>query len=151
MQATEGEHSEPSLNSIRCGIQSHNHEGPGAAAYMMWSHFRAEQTSRAAAFITDCSLLSWLHRILVQLAAQNLQICSSFTHPRAQSVYSMKHFNDFFQNADSVHVVSSSRGSWQSQAIKFVSWIFKPKFFINVAVKSTTSLAHAVFTITVVV
>ena len=57
----------------------------------------------------------------------------------------MQHFNDFFRNADSVHVVSSSSGSGQSYATKYISCIFEAKFFINGAIKSATLLAHAVF------
>ena len=58
----------------------------------------------------------------------------------------MQHFNDFFpEYTDSVRVVSSSSGSWQSQTTKYISCISADKFFINDAIKSATLLAHAVF------
>jgi len=44
----------------------------------------------------------------------------------------------FFRNADVVHIVSSSSGSGQSQATKYISCIFETKFFINGAIKSAT-------------
>ena len=46
-----------SLNSIRSGTRSQRRS---RSRGVMCSYFRAEQTSRAAAFITDCSLSSWL-------------------------------------------------------------------------------------------
>jgi len=45
------------LNLIRCGM--HN-QWRSRSSGVLWSHLRAEQTSRAAAFVTDWSLLSWL-------------------------------------------------------------------------------------------
>jgi len=58
---------------------------------------------------------------------------------------SIQRFYDFFRDADSVRVVSSSSGSWQSQATKYISCIFEAKFFTNGAIKSVTLLAHAAF------
>jgi len=55
-------------------------------------------------------------------------------------------FYDFFRNADSVRVVSSSSGPGQSQPSKYISCIIEAKFFINDAIKSANLLAHAVFT-----
>jgi len=46
-----------SLNSIRSGTRS---QWRSWSSGVMCSYFCAEQTSRAAAFITDCSLSSWL-------------------------------------------------------------------------------------------
>jgi len=46
-------------------------------------------------------------------------------YPHAQT--SMQHFYDFFWNADSVHVVSSSSGSWQSYT-EYISFIFEATF-----------------------
>jgi len=46
-----------SLNSIRSGTRS---QWRSRSSGVMCSYFHAEQTSRAAAFITDCSLSSWL-------------------------------------------------------------------------------------------
>ena len=57
----------------------------------------------------------------------------------------MQHFYDFFRNAASVRVVSSSSVSGQSQATKYISCIFEAKFFIDGGMKSATLLAHAVF------
>ena len=57
----------------------------------------------------------------------------------------MQHFYDFFSNADPVHVVSSSSGSGQSQATKYISCIFEAIFFITGGVKSPTLLTHVVF------
>ena len=53
MQATEG----TSWNSIRCGMRN---QLRCWSSGVLWSHFLAEHTSRAAAFVTDCSLSSWL-------------------------------------------------------------------------------------------
>jgi len=64
-------------------------------------------------------------------------------YPRAQYIHATLY--DFFPNADSVHVVSSSSGSGQIQAMRYISCIFEAKFFINCAIKSVTLLAHAVF------
>jgi len=41
----------------------------------------------------------------------------------------MQHFYDFFRNADFVRVVSSSSGSRQSQATKFISCMFEAIFY----------------------
>ena len=46
-----------SLISIRTGTRS---QWRSRSSGVMCSYFRAEQTSRAAVFITDCSLLIWL-------------------------------------------------------------------------------------------
>ena len=57
----------------------------------------------------------------------------------------MQHFSDFFRNAVSVRVASPSGESVQSQAIKYIICIFEATFFIHIAIKSATLLAHAVF------
>jgi len=57
VQCKQRKASTASLNSIRCGTRN---QWRSWSSGVMWSHFRAEQTSRAAAFITDCSLSSWL-------------------------------------------------------------------------------------------
>jgi len=64
-----------------------------------------------------------------------------YTH--AQNIYAT-FLCLFFWNADSIHAVSSSSGSTQSQATKYIGFIFEAKFFINGAIKSATLLAHAV-------
>jgi len=60
-------------------------------------------------------------RISVQFTAHNLQICKRFIRVHKTP---MQHFNDFFRNADSDHVVSSSSGSEQSHA-KYISCILE--------------------------
>ena len=60
-------------------------------------------------------------------------------HPRAQNVRAI-FFMIFFRNADSV-----LHRSGQCKATKYISCIFEAKFFINRAIKSTTLLAHVVF------
>jgi len=51
----------------------------------------------------------------------------------------------FFRNADCVRVVSSSSGSEQIQATKYISYMFEANLFINGDIKSVTLLEHAVF------
>jgi len=46
-----------SLNSICSGARSQRRS---RSSGVMWLYYRAEQTSHAAAFITDCTLCSWL-------------------------------------------------------------------------------------------
>ena len=55
MQTAEHEHSELKLNLL-----AHRNQWRSWSSGVMCSYFRAEQTSRAAALITDCSLSSWL-------------------------------------------------------------------------------------------
>jgi len=64
-------------------------------------------------------------------------------YPRAQNIHATILW--LFRNADYVRVVSSSSGSGQSHATKYIGCIFEVKSFTNGAIKSATSLAHAVF------
>jgi len=58
----------------------------------------------------------------------------------------MEHFYDFFGNADSVHVVSSSSGSGKSQSTKYTlgRLVFLKQFLINGAIKSAATVCKTV-------